>query len=180
MRLNEVLTQRFSEGYERARSLSRVGLVISRTSIVLTVPSFLFGLEQAGRGSMLETFVFWSLTGLAALLGYAIGKVVTAQSEALRAAIDVAVNSSTSLSEQNRLEILSVPSNDSWRLFGLGPAAQTGPAPVPLGTVGEEATAIHSPIAALIANNALSAHSHFAPVWRSERHLARPVRRRSP
>ena len=178
-RLNEVLTERFGEGYRRAKLLSTIGLVISRTAIVLAVPILLFGLDQAGDNHLVEVLILWSVTGLAALIGYAIGKVVTVQSEALRATLDLAVNASSSLSEQERVEILSLPGKDSWRPFGLGADTQTDKAPVQPGATREEPTAAHSPITALIANNAVSTHSHFAPVWRSERHLARPGRRRS-
>lgn len=173
MNLTEVLKDRCSEKYERARLLSRTGQIISRSSLVFTLLPFLFGISEAGEGRMGPIFLLWGFTGLLAVLGYGIGQLVVAQSEALSASIDVAVNSPGAFSDAVREELLAVTRDRKSEGLRLNLNVA-----VPAVRSGNDSSNHYSPIAALIATP-ISSYSHFTPLPRIERRLARPNRRRA-
>lgn len=178
MTLSEAATNRFSESYLAARSLARVGKVISRISILLTTPTLIVGLSRADGFRLVDITVF-AFFGLVALLGYAMGKALTAQAHILRASVDQAVSASAVLSEADRVELFTAAPSQSWRPLGLGTTTSESQEVSSQPPRSDEGVLIHSPIASLIASGRTSQPPvFFSPVERTERHRARSWRPR--
>ena len=176
---HELATSRFSENYKTAQTLTKAGRLISTVALILVFPFAIAGLDVAGQEAMSGALILWGLAGMMALIGYGVGRAVTAQGHILGTSIDQAVNTCTLLTDLDREEIMSLHASQPWRQLGIQYPVQPAQQATSSARRFDEELPFHSPIATLIASSPISAHFNSAPFVRCERHLARFGRRRS-
>ena len=108
------LLKRYTDAYVVARVIDGVGGIIKIMGVTAGVLLLLVGVIIAANGRPGDaTFAIGVLTGVfgvvAGVLFYLLGLIVSAQAQILKATLDSAVNSSPFLTNDDRAQIMSLP-----------------------------------------------------------------------
>lgn len=143
MTSSELVMKRYSEAYNAPGSMTRLGNLLVAAGVVLGSAVFISGLVAGSEVGFAFLFALWILAGFIAVLGCGVGKIVVAQGNILRAALDNAVNTSPFLSDADRLDLMSVTAEQPSSLVGIGSLSPAEPI---------EYRKFESPVAALISS----------------------------
>ena len=126
MTSSELVIKRYSDAYKVPKSMTKTGNLLVAAGAVLGSAVFISGV-LAGKDEVAFLFALWVLAGFIALIGCALGRIVFAQGQILKASLDAAVNTSPFLSEADRIDVMSLTAQQPWSLLGIGSVSAAEP-----------------------------------------------------
>ncbi len=151
MTASESARQKYSEAYRGPRKLARAGRALTVSAILLTLPILWMGINEHGPAEIFVWFLIFA--SIVALIGIGIGWIIKAQAKVLEATLDNAVNTSSFLAVDDRMELLSLSPRLPWSEVGIGSLKQDSPVEQAALRGWDEQRPYESPVEFLIAAN---------------------------